>query len=71
MQNPSFTDLPMLGSIREALRGMIAAANNLKSQETDLSNLVAYATVLDDLQGQFDRVGRKLSKLERSPIAMH
>lgn len=61
----------MLRSIREALRGMIAAANNLKSQETDLSNLVAYATVLDDLQGQFDRVGRKLSKLERSPIAMH
>lgn len=59
----------MLRSIREALRGLIAAANNLKSQETDLSNLVAYATVLDDLQGQFDRVGRKLSKLERSPIA--
>lgn len=59
----------MLRSIREALRGLIAAANNLKSQQTDLLNLVAYATVLDDLQGQFDRVGRKLSKLERSPIA--
>lgn len=59
----------MLRSIREALRGLIAAANNLKSQQTDLPNLVAYATVLDDLQGQFDRVGRKLSKLERSPIA--
>lgn len=64
-------DLPTLRSVRSALAGMIEAANRFKAAETDLGMLVAYATVLDDLQGQFDSVGRQLSKLERSPVAMH
>lgn len=65
------SDLPTLHSIRAALRGMMDAANRLKEQENDLGMLVAYATVLDDLRGQFDSVGRQLSKLELRKIAAH
>jgi hypothetical protein len=56
----------MLRAVRDALRAMIAQANRLKALEADLVMLLAYATVLDDLQRQFDGVGRTLSKLERT-----
>ena len=65
MSRLTHNDLPALRSSRDAYRDLIGAANNLKANETDVGMLIAYATVLDQLQADFDRCGRALSKLER------
>jgi hypothetical protein len=45
---------------------MIDTANAAKQEENDVGMLMAYASVLDELQGKFDGVGKQLSRLERS-----
>ena len=56
----------MLRDLRDALRRMMDAANRLKAAETDVGMLMAYAGVLDDLQGKFEHVGRRLTQIERT-----
>ncbi len=66
MRNLTVQDLPILRRLRDAYRQMIEAANAAKQEENDVGMLMAYASVLDELQGKFDGVGKQLSRLERS-----
>lgn len=60
-------DLPVLRSVRDACRRMLDAANKLKADESDIGMLIAYCSVIDYLQAEFDRVGRVLDRLEKMP----
>jgi hypothetical protein len=59
-------DLPVLRSVRDATRRMLDAANKLKADESDIGMLIAYCSVIDYLQAEFDRVGRVLDRLEKT-----
>ena len=61
------SDMPIVRSVRDAYRALIAEANRQKRIEDDPAILLAYATVLDDLHGKFDHLGKQLSRLERTP----
>jgi hypothetical protein len=67
MHTPKRSDRPLLLRLRDAYRVMIQAAMNARAGEKDPGMLIAYANVIDDLQVKFERTGRLLSKLERSP----
>lgn len=56
----------MLRAARDAYRVLLAECNRQKASEHDLGMLLAYATVQDDLQASFDRLGRQLQRIENS-----
>lgn len=58
--------MPMLRTLREVHLQMIDTANKLKRDESDIGMLLAYGTVIDQLHDTADRLGRDLSRLERS-----
>lgn len=66
MSRYTHADMPSLRALRETLRAMIASLNALKARETDLTMLVAMASIGEDLQGQYDAAGRALDRLEKT-----
>lgn len=57
-------DLPVLRGLRAAYRRILHAANACKAETSDLGELLALATIIDDTQAKFEAVGRRLSRLE-------
>jgi hypothetical protein len=66
MSRYTHDDMPALRSMRETLRRMIDALNGFKAEETELSMLVAMASVGDELQSEYDAAGRALDRLEKT-----
>lgn len=62
------SDIPMLRRLREAHLQLIESANRFKREESDVGMLMAYAQVLDQLHDTSQKIGRDLSRLERSPV---
>lgn len=64
MRKPAASDVPLLRGAREAYRSLIDHCNELRKTALDVSELMAIATVHDDLSRRFDAVGRRLDKAE-------
>ncbi len=63
----SHSDLPLLRSLRDVYRRLLDQTNALKAGETSMAMLLAYCVIIDDLQANFDRVGKVLTQLEHTP----
>lgn len=65
MSRLSRSDLPMLHELRHAYSGMIDHANQIKSASNDVGQLLAFASVLDQLETERERVQRNIQKLRK------
>lgn len=65
------SDLPLLRSMRDAYRRMLAAAEALRTDPefiTDAAMRMAAAQVVYDLRTGFEDIGRELGRLEGLPV---
>ena len=69
MSRPTPSDLPALRAFLQAHAALIAEANRQKALESDVDMLLAYCSVIDQLQEAFDRLTRQISRLERAAVA--
>ena len=63
------SDMPSLRAIRECLRNMHTQVRTWRSQEKDPAMLIAYSSVIQQLQHDFDMAGQYLKQLERQAPA--
>jgi len=54
----------LLRNVEQVLDGMIQHANNIKRHSDSVGELLAVASVLDQLQADADRVKRSIRKLK-------
>lgn len=66
MAKPSVSDLPILRHLADVLSRMIEQANKIKASSSELPELLAVATVIDDLEAQRDRVSRHIARLSHA-----
>lgn len=66
MPKSSVSDLPILRHLAAVLAHLIDQSNKLKTASSDLPELLAVSTVIDDLESQRDRVTRRISRLSRA-----
>ena len=64
MSRHTQSDLPLLRNVEQVLDGMIQHANNIKRHSDSVGELLAVASVLDQLQADADRVKRSIRKLK-------
>jgi class 3 adenylate cyclase len=63
MSRLSHSDLPLLRNFSHVYGSMIDHANRLKAASNDVGELLAVASVLDQLETERDRCQRNIKKL--------
>lgn len=67
MRKPTPADLPFLRNARDTYRSLLDHCNVMRKESTDVAELIAIATVHDQLTNMFEAAGRQLSRAERLP----
>ena len=65
MSQLTASDLPLLMRVEQVLDGMIDHANLIKRDSHDAGELLAVATVIDQLQTQQDSARRSIRRLSK------
>lgn len=66
MRKPTAADLPFLRNARDTYRSLLDHCNLMRKESNNVAELIAIATVHDQLTNMFEAVGRQLSRAETS-----